>query len=371
MNIPIVTGSDIVKAISALKNKKCPVDEIPVKIIKENKNLLAEPLAKLFNDSIKDGVFPNRFKLAKIIPIHKSGSKTNISNYRPISILPVFSKIFEIIMKNFLMNYLNSQRILNNRQFGFRPGLNTFDAINVFTSDLHDALNKHKSIISIFIDFSKAFDTVDPNILIDKLRHYGIRGCVENWFNSYLTGRSHCTAYNNSKSSTKPIHLGVPQGSILGPILFLIYINDISNASTAFNTIQFADDSTLYMIGENPTDLIYRANLELSAFSEWCLANRLTINTDKTFYMLFTNTTTKYQPLPRLTILDKDITQVSKTKFLGVTFDNNLTFKYHISNLCLKLSWSIALLLKIKKLCTSGNYENYVLCPHIPTLNLL
>ena len=118
-------------------------------------------------------------------------------------------------MKNFLMNYLNSQKILNNRQFGFRPGLNTFDAINEFTSDLHDALNKHKSIISIFIDFSKAFDTVDPNILIDKLRHYGIRGCVENWFKSYSTGRSHFTSYNNSKSTIKPIHLGVPQGSIL------------------------------------------------------------------------------------------------------------------------------------------------------------
>lgn len=207
MNIPIVTENDIVKAISALKNKKCRADEIPVKIIKENKNLLAEPLSKLFSDSIKDAVFPNRLKLANIIPIHKSGSKTNISNYRPISILPVFSKIFEIIMKNFLMNYLNKRRILNNRQFGFRPGLNTFDAINVFTTDLHNALNNHKSIISIFIDFSKAFDTVDPNILVDKLRHYGIRGCVQNWFKSYLTGRSHFTCYNNSKSTIKPIHL--------------------------------------------------------------------------------------------------------------------------------------------------------------------
>ena len=173
----------------------------------------------------------------------------------------------------------------------------------MFTTDLHNALNNLKSIISIFIDFSKAFDTVDPNILVDKLHHYGIHGCVQNWFKSYLTGRSQFTSYSNSKSAIKPIHLGVPQGSILGPILFLLYINDISNALTALNTIQFADDSTLYMVGDNPTDLIYRANLELTAFSEWCLANPLTINTAKTFYMLFTNTTTKYQPLPRLTIL--------------------------------------------------------------------
>ena len=144
--------------------------------------------------------------------------------------------------------------------------------------------------------------------------------------------------------------------SILGPILFLLYINNICNASTALNTIQFADDSTLYLIGSNPTDLIHRANQELSAFVEWCLANRLTINTAKTYYMLFTNTTTKYQPLPRLTILDKDITQVSRTKFLRITFDNNLTFKHHISNLNLNLnqtlSRSVALLLKIKNLVT-------------------
>ena len=343
-----------------------------LRVIKGNKNLLSEPLSKLFNDSIKDGVFPTKFKLAKIIPIHKSGCKTKVSNYRPISILSVFSKIFEIIMKNFLMSYLSKQKILNDRQFGFRPGLSTFDAINLFTSDLYNALDNHKSIISIYIDFSKAFDTVDPDILVDKLQHYGIRGCVRDWFKSYLTGRSQFTFYKNSRSVIKPIHLSVPQGSILGPILFLLYINDMCNATTALNTIQFADDSTLYMIGDNPTDLINRANQELPAFAKWCLANRLTINITKTFYMLFTNTSTKYQPLPRLAILDKDITQVAKTKFLGITFDNNLTFKYHISNLCLKLSRSAALLLKIKKkLCTRGSYAHYVLRPHIPALDLL
>lgn len=188
------------------------------------------------------------------------------------------------------MSYLSKQKILNNRQFGFRAGPNTFDAIDLLTSDLYNALNNHKSIISIFIDFSKAFDTVDLNILVDKLQHYGTRGCVQKWFESYLIGRSQFTSYNKSKSTIKPIHLGVPQGSILGSILFLLYIHDICNASTALNTMQFADDSTLYMIGDNPTDLIYRANQELSAFAEWCLANRLAINTAKTFYMIFTNT---------------------------------------------------------------------------------
>ena len=352
MGIPLVTVNDIMKAISTLKNKKCNVDEIPVKIIKENKELLCEPLSKLFNDSISNGVFPRHFKVAKIIPIHKSGSKTNISNYRPISILSVFSKIFELLMKNFLMNYLNKHKILSNSQYGFRSGLNTFDALAKFTSDVYSALDNHKSIISIFIDFSKAFDTVHPNILLDKLQHYGIRGNIHKWFKSYLSNRSHYTLHNKTTSNIKTMHLGVPQGSILGPILFLLYINDMNSVST-FNIIQFADDSTLYLQGDNPTHIIHKANIELTKFSEWCLANRLTINTTKTYYMLFTNTIAKYQPLPRLTILNDDILQVNIIKFLGVTFDKNLTFKYHITNLCLKLSRSIALLLRTKSLVPS------------------
>lgn len=350
MGIPLITINDSINAIRALKNKKCNIDEIPTKIIKEVKDVLAEPLTKLFNDSIIDGIFPSAFKTAKIIPIHKSGNKTNISNYRPISILPAFSKIFELIMKKILMCYLNKHNILCDRQFGFRPGLNTFDAVHKFTSDLYSALDEHKSILTVFVDFSKAFDTVHPKILLDKLFHYGIRGCVHKWFHSYLHGRSHYTTFDKARSDINPIHLGVPQGSILGPILFLLYINDMSSISTSLNTIQFADDSTLYMYDDNPTNLILKANTELDKFSKWCLANRLTINTSKTVYMLFTNTITKYQPLPKLSILNDHIMQVYKTKFLGITFDKNLTFKHHITNLCLKLSRSIALFLKIKSL---------------------
>ena len=150
-------------------------------------------------------------------------------------------------MKKILLNYLNKHEILCNRQFGFRPGLSTFDAINIFTSDLYSSLDDHKSIISIFIDFSKAFDTVHHDILLDKLHHYGIRGCVHKWFKSYLSNRYHYTHFNKAISTTKPIQFGVPQGSILGPILFLLYINDMSSFSTSLNTIQFADDSTLYV----------------------------------------------------------------------------------------------------------------------------
>ena len=348
MVVPFVTPDDTLKVINALKNKKVHFDEIPVHIIKENRDLLSIPLTILFNQSINTGTFPEKFKLAKVIPIHKTGSKTDLCNYRPISILSNFSKIFESLMKNQLMTYLNKTNILNNRQFGFRSGFSTFDAINTFMSDLYSALNKNKSIISVFIDFSKAFDTVQPNILLEKLYHYGVRVCVNDWFRSYLTNRQQYSIFNNTSSTTKPICLGVPQGSILGPILFLLYINDMPNISDSLHTILFADDSTLYMIGDNPTELIHKANTELDKFSTWCLANRLTVDTIKTHFIFFSKSITNYQPLPNLTILNDVISQVDIIKSLGFTVDKNLTFTHHLSNLYLKLSRTIPLLLKVR-----------------------
>ena len=152
MAMPPVTTHETIQVINALKNKEGHMDEIPVHIIKQNKDLFALPLTILFNQSVESGTFPERFKLAKIIPIHKTGCKSVLSNYRPISILSTFSKIFETLMKNQLILFLKQRNILNNRQFGFRPGLNTFDAVNTFMSDLYTSLNNHKSIISIFID---------------------------------------------------------------------------------------------------------------------------------------------------------------------------------------------------------------------------
>lgn len=178
------------------------------------------------------------------------------------------------------------------------------------------------------------------------MHYYGIRGTIHSWFKDYLTDRHQQVIIDDVKSSLKSPTLGVPQGSVLGPILFLIYINDISNTVTNSKTILFADDMTLYLIGPSPDQLITSANIELSNLYQWCLSNRLTINTDKTYFMLFT--CKSHPTLPQLLINGNPVNQTNKLKFLGVTYDDSLTFKYHINNLTLKISRLIALLYQIK-----------------------
>ena len=315
-------------------------------MIKKHKIEFAIPLSILFNQSIIHGTFPNCFKHANIIPIYKKGPKDDVNNYRPISLLNTFSKIFEKLMKINLTKYLDSKAIINPQQFGFRQGMNTFDALSKFSDEIYSTLDAKDSYLSIYIDFTKAFDTVRQDILLNKLQYYGIRGNIHNWFRDYLTNRTQSVTLFNQFSPSKVIKYGVPQGSVLGPILFLLYINDLPNIFKNFKTILFADDSTLCLSGQNPVDMFHVANAELSTFHRWCLSNRMTVNLTKTFYMFFTNKSINL--LPPLLLNCSIIKKVTQHTLLGVTFDDTLTFKPHLSDLCLRLSRIISLLYYVK-----------------------
>ena len=203
---------------------------------------MAPILAHINNQSLTDGIFPEALKIAGVVPIFKSGDAECISNYRPISILPAFSKISEKVVYTRLEKFMANNLILHQNQFGFRSKLSTTMALLEFIDKLSGAIDDKLITIGVFIDLAKAFDTVDHSILLGKLQHYGVSGIAHDWFESYLTKIQQYVTLNKAESKRARITCGVPQGSILGPILFLLYINDLNDVSSRLRSIMFADD---------------------------------------------------------------------------------------------------------------------------------
>ena len=347
MTVPLCTVNDILNIIKSLKNKGNPIDGITASIIKENRIQFAIPLAKLFNLSVSQGIFPDSLKHAVVTPIYKKGPKCEITNYRPISGLKVYSKIFESQMKKHLVSYLDLNNIICKEQFGFRKNMSTFDALNRVTDKLFSTLDNKMIALCIMVDFTKAFDTVRHDILLNKLQFYGIRGCVLRWFASYLDNRYQKVKYDNTTSEKAKITYGVPQGSILGPILFLIFINDLPKIFSSLISTLFADDATLISIGDDMNQLIYKTNKEIHKFYMWATANRLIVNLDKTIFLVVTNKKLSYYP-PLFYNFDA-IKCVKKHKLLGVIIDNQLTFKDHVDQVHRKLSQSISIIHNLRE----------------------
>ena len=250
-------------------------------IVLEDADILAPILAHMVNCSIKKGICPSNSKLARVIPIYKEkGSRHLYENYRPISLLSSFSKIMERLIYDKIFSFLVRYEILFDSQYGFRKGHNTTHATLDFIKTIEDALDNEEVAIGVFCDLSKAFDTINHDILLDKLNHYGIRGIANDWLRSYLTGREQYVDWNNKTSDKLPIATGVPQGSILGPLLFLIYINDLP-AATKLKTVLYADDSNLLIKGKDLQSVCHDLNDELTKICDYFKANKLKLNTGK------------------------------------------------------------------------------------------
>ena len=281
------TTDEVFNLIVSMPNKRGSLSTIPIFVLKYIAEAISEPIALLFDDSIAQGKFPEALKTARVTPIFKSGVRHECSNFRPISILNFLSKIFEKLMVTRLNKFIKKFSILNDNQFGFRSGLNTTDALLDFLSAAQNSLNDRSHMLVLYLDFSKAFDTVNHEILLSKLDHIGIRGTVKSWFRSYLIGRSQTVGINGVDSSKLPILSGVPQGSILGPLLFIIYINDMRNSCGRLNCVQFADDTTLFLSGNIADSVGEEFNLQLTVIDTWLKLNRLSLNITKSFYMSF------------------------------------------------------------------------------------
>ena len=342
--------------MSLKTNKTSGYDDISADVVKRVSDEIFVILKHIFNISLAKRVFPDKLKIARVTPIFKKGSNTLVTNYRPISVLPCFSKLLERVMYNRLYKFLLENNILYQKQFGFQNAHSTEHAVLQLVNQITEAFSQGKYTLGIFLDLSKAFDTVNHNILLEKLKAYGIQSENLEWFRSYLSNRKQFILYDDFKTEVKIVKCGVPQGSILGPLLFLIFVNDLSNSTKVLDPVLFADDTNLFCSDNNIRTLFETANQELRQNNDWFLVNKPSLNIEKTKYMLFHKCIDQENiplKLPLLQLNSNIIERENSLKFLGVILDEYLTWKKHIQLIKNKGSKNVGVLYKASKLINS------------------
>ena len=347
-----VDPSEVFSTINSFRNKSTRDTKISTIKIANTSYSFTSTLAKVINKSFHEGVFPEQMKLAKVIPVHKGGTKTDIGNYRPISLLNTLSKIYEKLMHARILNFLEQNESLYENQYGFRPGRSCEHALLNAQNYILDSLNKRQVSLLLLIDFSKAFDMVEHSILLKKLEHYGIRGIVLNWLKSYLSNRQQFVSVNGSVSSTMTLEYGIPQGSILGPLLFIIYINDIPEIARYAKFILYADDANIIITANTIEEINIQVHDLSHSLIKWVNCNGLALNLKKTQYMIFSRCKTDL-PSP-LFISNKLIERKQEARFLGVIVDESLNWTKHVKTVESKMARYIGLMYKLKKLLPLG-----------------
>ena len=321
---------------------------IPNRVLKEFNKVFAFPISHIFNLSLDSGVFPKKMKIAIVIPVYKKDDSLDCNKYRPISFLPNISKIFEKLIKDRLSKFLEESKCLFPKQFGFRNKHSTTHALIDLTETIRKACDNDEFACGVFLDFKKAFDTVNHKILLKKLEHYGVRGHAVKWFSSYLAERKQYTSVNNMNSQADEISYGVPQGSVLGPLLFLIYINDLNSAIKFSHIRHFADDTNILYRDKSLRKINQRINFDLRNINEWLRANRIALNTNKTEIIMFRTPRKALTRKMNFRVSGQKIVPKQSVKNLGLIIDEFLHWKTYFTILRAKLERSIGLLAKLR-----------------------
>ena len=356
-NIPVENVALTLKCLKV--SKSTGLDKIPAKVLKIASSIIAPSLTFIFNLSLSSGIFIDDWKNARVCPVYKGNDRRDMGNYRPISILPIISKVFEKEVFQQLYHYLKVNSILSKFQSGFRPLHSTVSALIQMCDDWSDNMDKGRVTGVVFLDIRKAFDSVDHSILIEKVQFYGVADRELMWFKSYLTARQQQCLVNGCLSSQSNLLCGVPQGSILAPLLFLIYINDLPNCLKFTTPCLYADDTKIFTSSFDSGVLANNINSDLKILSDWLIVNKLQFHPLKTKLMVVGSTynlNTKSGELSNIISIDNNlVSRVPSNKCLGVLLDEKLTFETHIDYICKKTCAGIGALRRIKPfvpLCT-------------------
>ena len=337
------------EALASIKSSSATgVDNIPSRSLKASRSVICHPLASILNASISSSTFPHSWKCSSIRPLHKGGDRNCLTNYRPISILPACSKLLEKHVKEQLSNHLESNSLLHSHQSGFRSKHSTQSLLLYCTDRWYKALDNKELIAVLFLDVSKAFDTVNHPLLLSKLSKLGIASSALSWFQSYISDRTQVTSLSGSTSSPGFPTSGVPQGSVLGPTLFSAFINDLPKVLTDDSTLLFADDTTIFISGKDPQLLNHSLQSCLDLANNWMEDNGFILNVKKSKCMLIHSPRTKgTTPILHIHLGGTKIDQVSTFKFLGIHINDTLTWNSHIDHLIGKVSRSVNLLRRL------------------------
>jgi hypothetical protein len=333
------------------KKRSAGADDIPGNILKEVSIFIAGPLAQIINESFCRGHFPRALKKTKILPLFKKGDRKNISNYRPIAILSVFSKIFEKAFCDRILSFIDKYDILNSNQHGFQRRKNTTTAMAGFIEAVLKARENNLHVSGVFYDFTKAFDTVDHELLLYKLNNMGISGVANAWIRSYLKDRKQIVSIKSEGSDylseEQTINVGLPQGSVIAPLMFILFTNDLPNEVTEGKLTLFADDTTHMIKSPNPEELYVETNTAVSQIEKWSRENNLFLNQEKTAVMRFQAKQERDASCTLIWMNKKSIVEESQAKLLGVIIDNDLNWRCHIDMLCKKIASSCFLIKKL------------------------
>ena len=354
----IVTNlEEIIKICKNINiNKASCVEHLSSQILRDAFLAVPEKMVQLFNLSFEIAEIPKSWKISKVTPIPKAGSSNDVGNLRPVSLLPLMSKLFEKIAHNRIYDYCERNDILDQRQGGFRPKHSTCRTTAFFINDIYTAMNNNEILIATYIDAMKAFDTVNHKILLKKAGKYGITGQVLAWLSNYLSERYQCTLANNIISDRQLITCGVPQGSVCGPLLFLIYINDLSGILKSCKVSLYADDTVIYLAHKDIQDALVLLQNDLNLLIEWCTDNKVTINSKKTKYCIYgmrSNVKHSKSQDTELSLNNNRLDRVSSYKYLGFILDEHLNFNKHVLEMCNLVNHKLYLLSRIRKYLTT------------------